>query len=108
MKLEDFFRSKIRLEILNYLRNYDSVFVYQLVNELNHPWGSIYKTIKILFELDLIKISKEEKSKGKGKRRKSFSLTEKGKGFLKLLDERASIKNSLKKNLNKIEKNLKI
>ena len=87
----DFFKSRMRLEILYYLKDHDQVFINQFAKELDHVWCSVYKQLKYLLIVGLIKIEKEEKARGKGKKRKYHSLTKDGKEVIRLLDKMSSL-----------------
>ena len=95
MKLKEFLRSKIRLKILRYLKNNNQGFIGQLSKELNCNWGSTYNQLKILLKLDLIKVDKEEKARGRSKKRKFYSITLKGIKVITYLEEIPKIKKKL-------------
>ena len=97
MKLKEFLRSKVRLEILNYLKNsrLPRAFIDQISKALNYTWGSIYRQSKILLNLGLVEVEREEKARGKGMRRKAYSITKKGLRVLDLLEEIPKIKRKL-------------
>ena len=50
MKLKEFLRSKMRLEILEYLKNHEEVFLNKLRRELNHSPRAVYGKLKSLLK----------------------------------------------------------
>ncbi len=102
MILKEFLRSRLRLEILYYLNNHNEVYISKLAKELGSTWNTTYTQLKNLFNINLIKIDKEEKAKGRGKKRRYYSLTEKGIEFLNLLDTLNENKKENKRILRKL------
>ncbi len=87
MKLKEFLRSKVRLEILNYLNTHRASFIVDISKELDHNRSPIYRQLKILFNLGLVEVEREEKARGKGMRRNAYAITRKGMKLLEYLEE---------------------
>ncbi len=85
-ELQLFLGSEIRSEILYYLKDHEKVFISQLSKELDHSWNSIYNRLKDLIYLGLIKVVKEEKARGRAKRRRYHSITEEGLEFIRVIE----------------------
>ena len=77
----------VGLEILYYLSEHDKIFIAPLAKELDHTWGQVSNELKNLLYLDLIKVDKEEKARGRAKKRRFHSITEEGRRTIQLLTE---------------------
>lgn len=102
MDFKEFLRSKGRLKILDYLKNHKEVFINQLAKEVNHRWDTIYNQLKVLNNLELVEIKKEEKAKGRAKKRRYYSITEKGIEFFNLINALDENKKENKRILRKL------
>jgi len=87
MKLKEFLRGKIGIEVLKYLNNHKEGFVSGMARELKHTPRSISLNLHNLINLRLVIKGKEERARGRGKRRKFYSITGDGIKLINYLED---------------------